>query len=201
MFYSFHYYLLNDLAIYPAVSKTSRKQQAFLGKEDWLEGLLGEQRSGVLVEGGTSSCPISPNLLFRRGGRGLEQHHWIATKDTHTVFFTLFAWRLYSPIMPKMILTHNTYLVVALMLYPSSSAEDEGDHGDPINWQPLWCEGVFPKAFPQPSLGIIREVRKLGDFLLQKTGSECRVASSSTQQTWLGTHAGTHTLNGREAIL
>lgn len=63
-----------------AVSET--KQQAsswdvFLGMEtDGVEGFQGEQHSGVLEEGGregTSSCPISPNLLFSGGGRRVEQ--------------------------------------------------------------------------------------------------------------------------------
>lgn len=51
----------------------------------------------------------------------------------------------------------------------------------------------FPKAFPQPSLGIIREVRKLGDFLLQTAGSECRLAEVVSAQRTLAWNPHTRT--------
>lgn len=63
-------------------------------------------------------------------------------------------------------------------------------------------KALFWRPFHNPSLGIIREVRKLGDFLLHKAGSECWLAELvSTQRTWLGTHINTdtHIVDGRRA--
>ena len=80
---------------FTAVSKTRWKQQAsslaffffffFFG-----EGLRGEQHSGVLG-GAASSCPISPNLLFRGGGRRVEQPLNFHKGRAHPVFFKLCA--------------------------------------------------------------------------------------------------------------
>ena len=63
--------------------------------------------------------------------------------------------------------------------------------------------GIIPslsygKAFPQPSLGIIREVRKLCDFLLHGAGSERRLAAAVSAP-W--TRPGTHTSRGWQPAL
>lgn len=89
----------------------------FFGKGDRVEGLQGEQHSGGR---GTSSCPISPNLLFRRGGRRVEQHHWISTKkSTHCFLRLCVQRRLYSQIMPQINvrLTPNASLHVERILF------------------------------------------------------------------------------------
>lgn len=88
VFYSFYCYLLNKLAIYPAVSKTSGKQQAFLGKEDWLEGLQGEQRSGVLGEGGQAAALLAQICCSEEVGGGWSNITEFPQR-IHTLFSSL----------------------------------------------------------------------------------------------------------------
>lgn len=57
----------------------------------------------------------------------------------------------------------------------------------------------FLRTLPQLSMGIIREVTKLGDFLLQRLGSECRQAAVVSTQ-WKHTKH-PHKVNGQPPIV
>lgn len=75
---------------FSAVSKQVEKQQAcaVFGTGDWVgrlqeqEQQQQQQQSGVCFGRGASSCPVSPNLLFRRGGWGGWSNNFHKGKNT-----------------------------------------------------------------------------------------------------------------------
>lgn len=116
----------------------------------------------------------------------------------HTVFFSLCA--KISQITPQInaCFTPNTSsgCKSCLIFTHNPVQRTEETVGTPLADSRSDREGAFSKGlFPKPSLGIIREVRKLSDFLQQRAGFRAPVGRSSqhsadmTQNTYTQTRS------------
>lgn len=180
-----------NFSIHSRVKNKLKTTGFLLGFFFFWEGLQGEQHSGVA--GGRQAAALLAQICCSEEVGGGWSNHWISTKGKRKLFSSICVQRFLRlryklthvlPLTPLsgckscLIFTHN----------PVQRTEETA--GTPLADSRSDREGVFSKGlFPKPSLGIIREVRKLSDFLQQRAGSERRLAGAvSTQRTWLRTH-------------